>query len=73
MGHGSSNLTGRAGNSEIFRAISGHDAGAIICFVADENVSQVGNLPDPTLIHDTHIEYFRNQIELATVAGVERI
>ena len=67
------NLTGREGSGEIFQAIAGHDAGAIICFVAGENVREVGDLPDPSEIHDIQIEYFRHQIELATSAGVERI
>jgi dihydropteroate synthase len=72
-GAGVINLTGHAGSREIFQSIARHGAGVIICFVAGENVREVGDLPDPALIHDIQIEYFRRQLELATSAGVERI
>jgi dihydropteroate synthase len=67
------NLTGREGSREIFEAIASHGAGVIICFVAGDNVRDAGDLPDPTLIHGIQLEYFRDQVELATSAGVERI
>lgn len=67
------NLTGREGSREIFQAVAKHDAGVIICFVAGDNVREVGDLPDPLLIHEIQIEHFRRQLELATAAGVERI
>ena len=67
------NLTGHAGSPEVFRAVAEHDAGTIICFVAGENVREVGDLPDPALIHDVQMDQFRRQVELARAAGVERI
>jgi dihydropteroate synthase len=67
------NLTGHKGSPDIFRAIARHGAGTIICFVAGENVREVGELPDPALIHDIQIEHFQRQVELAVSAGVERI
>ncbi len=67
------NLTGREASREIFQAVAKQNAGVIICFVAGENVREVGDLPDPALIHDIQIEHFRRQIELATSVGVERI
>jgi len=67
------NLTGHAGSPEVFRAVAKHGAGTIICFVAGENVREVGDLPDPALIHDVQMDQFRRQVELARAAGVERI
>lgn len=67
------NLTGREGSRAIFESVARFDAGVIICFVAGDNVRDVGNLPDPASIYEFQNEYFRQQLEVATRAGVSRI
>jgi len=67
------NLTGTAGNDEMFHLVAAHDAAVIICYVQGANVREVGDFDfgaDPTtLMHD----FFARQIEAATRCGVEKI
>jgi dihydropteroate synthase len=67
------NLTGTAGSKEMFRQVADHEAAVIICYVAGQNVRQVGDFnladdPNPRL-HD----FFARQIELAQKHGVKKI
>ena len=57
----------------IRKGVAAHQAGVIICFVAGDNVREVGDLPDPATIHDIQMRYFSEQLELASAAGVSRI
>jgi dihydropteroate synthase len=67
------NLTGTAASAEMFQMVAAHDAGVIICYVAGQNVREVGDFdltgdPIPMLY-----EFFARQIELARQNGVQRI
>jgi dihydropteroate synthase len=67
------NLTGTTGSEELFRMVAAHDAAVIICYVAGNNVREVGDLdlsgdPIPLLK-----EFFARQIELAQRCGVQKI
>src|SRR5579859_6643423 len=66
------NLTG-LGNQELFRMVAANGAAAIICYVQGQNVRQVGDFDfgsDPiALMHD----FFAQQIELASSAGLTKI
>ncbi|MHB8521406.1 MAG: dihydropteroate synthase [Limisphaerales bacterium] len=67
------NLTGTDESGDIFRMITAHDAGLILCHVQGQNVREVGDLDldgDPI---ETMREYFARQIESATRNGVEKI
>jgi dihydropteroate synthase len=67
------NLTGTAGSAEIFKMVAAHDAAVVICYVAGENVREVGDYDlsaDPIpLLRD----FFARQIELAQHNGVQKI
>ena len=67
------NLTGTEASADIFRMVAAHEAGVIICYVAGNNVREVGDFdlngdPIPLLY-----EFFARQIELARTNGVVRI
>jgi len=67
------NLTGTAGSRENFTLVAAHDAAVIICFVAGNNVREVGDFdlsadPIPKLR-----EFFARQIEMAQRCGVKKI
>jgi dihydropteroate synthase len=67
------NLTGTRAAGRIYRLVAAHDAAVIICFVAGNNVREVGDLdlqadPIPRLR-----EFFARQIDLARRQGVEKI
>ena len=67
------NLTGTAGDGEMYRLVAAHDAAVIICFVEGNNVREVG---DFTLSEDPTVrlrEYFAREIDLATRCGVKKI
>ena len=67
------NLTGTAGNEEIYRLAAEHGAAVIICFVQGANVREVADFDftaDPVAMMR---EYFARQIELATRAGITRV
>ena len=67
------NLTGTAGSAEMFQMVADHDAAVIICYVAGNNVRDVGDFDlstDPMpMLHD----FFARQIELAQRCGVQKI
>jgi len=67
------NLTGTTATDEIFRLVAAHEAAVIICYVAGDNVREVGDFdlsadPIPLLR-----EFFARQIEIAQRHGVEKI
>ena len=67
------NLTGTRASARMFRMVAAHDAAVIICFVAGQNVREVGDLdlradPIPMLR-----DFFARQIELAQRQGVKKI
>jgi dihydropteroate synthase len=67
------NLTGVRGSDKIYRLVAAHDAAVIICFVAGQNVREVGDLdlradPMPMLR-----DFFARQIDLAQRNGVKKI
>ena len=67
------NLTGTVAADEIFKMVAAHDAAVIICYVAGNNVREVGDFdlgadPVPRLR-----DFFLRQIEIAQRHGVEKI
>ena len=67
------NLTGSAANEEIFRMVGANGAAVIICYVQGPNVREVGDFnftEDPVALM---LDYFREQIEMATRNGVNKI
>lgn len=67
------NLTGTRGSDKIYRMVADHDAAVIICYVAGNNVREVGDFnlgadPIPMLR-----EFFARQIEIAQRNGVKKI
>lgn len=67
------NLTGTCDTAAMYREVAAHDAGVVICFVAGNNVREVDELKlgaDPiAALYD----YFAEQVDLATNAGVSRL
>ena len=64
------NLTGTADSETIYRLAAEHDAAVIVCYVAGDNVREVGNIPlddDPI---PRMAEYFPREIEKAQRCGL---
>jgi len=67
------NLTGTTATDEIFRLVAAHEAAVIICYVAGDNVREVGDF-DLSADPIPHLrEFFARQIEIAQRHGVEKI
>jgi dihydropteroate synthase len=67
------NLTGTDSTDEVFRMVAAHGAAVIICYVQGKNVREATDFEfsaDPVAMM---MDYFSQQIELASRAGVERI
>ena len=67
------NLTGTAGNDELYRLAAAHDAAVILCYVQGDNVREVGDFnlkADPIPLMR---EFFSRQIETAQRHGVTKI
>jgi len=66
------NLTGTANSETIYRLAAEHDAAVIVCYVAGDNVREVGNIP----IDDDPIprmaDYFSREIEMAERCGLAK-
>jgi len=67
------NLTGTRGSDKIYRMVADHDAAVIICYVAGNNVREVGDFdlkadPIPMLR-----DFFGRQIDIAQRSGVKKI
>ena len=73
--HGASviNLTGRPQGSDLYRAVARHQAGVIICYTAGKDARDDVDLPDRDRLVMDQLSYFRDQLDLALVAGAERI
>ena len=67
------NLTGTAGNEELYRMVAANGAAVIICYVQGRNVREVADFDfsaDPVVLMR---DYFARQIEAAQRQGVEKI
>ena len=67
------NLTGTVGSEEMYRLVAAHEAAVIICYVQGANVREVAEFDlaaDPVALMR---DFFAEQIDLATRAGVKRI
>ena len=66
------NLTGTIDSEAIYRHAAGHDAAVIVCYVAGDNVRDVGDIP----LDDDPIprmsDYFSREIEMAGRCGLTR-
>jgi dihydropteroate synthase len=67
------NLTGTAGNDELFRMVAAHDAAVILCYVQGKNVREVADFDFGTDPIEMMRGYFVRQIEIAQCNGVEKI
>jgi dihydropteroate synthase len=65
------NLTGS--DPKLYSVAAAHDAAAIICYVQGPNVREVGDFSAKDDVIATMYEYFAQQTELATGAGVKKI
>jgi len=67
------NLTGTAGNKDLYRMVADHEAAVIICYVQGPNVREVGDFQ----LHEDPIpmmyDYFARELEQATRSGVTRL
>lgn len=67
------NLTGRIDDPSLYEAIARHEAGVILCYTPGGTARSVDELPSPEVLVDEQLMFFRERIEMATAAGVERI
>jgi dihydropteroate synthase len=67
------NLTGRIDEPSFYEAIARHRAGLIICYTPGETARSDDELPAAGVIVERQLRFFRERIELATAAGVDRI
>jgi dihydropteroate synthase len=72
-GAGVINLTGRVDEPELYEAIARHDAGLILCYTPGETARSTDQLPSADVLIDEQMAFFRQRLDLATSAGVERI
>lgn len=66
------NLTGTADSEAIYRLAAAHDAAVVVCYVAGDNVRDVGGIPlddDPI---PRMAEYFAREIETAERCGLAK-
>lgn len=67
------NLTGRIDEPRFYEAIARHEAGLILCYTPGETARSRDELPTADVIIDEQMTFFRERLELATSAGIERI
>lgn len=67
------NLTGTAGDDEMFRMVAAHDAAVILCHVQGSNVRDVGDFQPGADPLKTMLDHFEPRIESARRQGVEKI
>ncbi len=72
-GAGVINLTGRVDEPELYEAIARHEAGLILCYTPGETARSDDELPSADVLIEEQLAFFRQRLELATSAGVERI
>ncbi|MEM7021471.1 MAG: dihydropteroate synthase [Pseudomonadota bacterium] len=75
LGRGASviNLTGRMDNQDVYRAVARNQAGVIICYTAGRDARDDVPLPSEEELFKSQIAFFREQLEFALSAGVERL
>ena len=66
------NLTGTIDSEAVYRHAAGHDAAVIVCYVAGDNVRDVGDIPldDDPIPRMT--DYFSREIETAGRCGLAK-
>ena len=67
------NLTGRVDDPALYESIARHGAGLILCYTPGETARSTDELPSPDVLIEEQMAFFRDRLELATSAGVERI
>lgn len=67
------NLTGTRASDKIYRLVAAHNAAVIICFVAGNNVREVGDFDLQADLIPMLRDFFARQIEIARRNGVEKI
>ena len=72
-GAGVVNLTGRVDEPELYEAIARHGAGLILCYTPGETARSADALPAADVLIEEQLTFFRQRLELATSAGIERI
>jgi len=72
-GAGVINLTGRIDDPAFYEMIARHDAGLILCYTPGNNARSRDELPTADGLVERQLAFFRERLELATAAGVERI
>ena len=72
-GAGIINLTGRIDDPDFYAMIAEHQAGLVLCYTPGENARSRDELPTSDVIIERQLAFFRERLELATNAGIERI
>lgn len=72
-GAGVVNLTGRVDDLELYESIARHEAGLILCYTPGETARSHDELPSADVLIEEQMTFFRERLELATSAGIERI
>ncbi len=72
-GAGVINLTGRIDDPAFYAMIAKHEAGIILCYTPGENARSRDELPSSDVLVERQLEFFRERLELASRAGIERI
>jgi dihydropteroate synthase len=72
-GAGVINLTGRVDEPELYETIARHEAGLILCYTPGETARSPDELPSADVLIEEQLAFFRQRLELASSAGVERI
>jgi dihydropteroate synthase len=67
------NLTGRVDDPALYEAIARKRSGLILCYAPGDTARSTDELPAADEIVDAQMAYFRDRLELATSAGIERI
>ena len=72
-GAGVVNLTGRIDDRTFYENIAKHAAGLILCYTPGDNARSSDDLPPPEALIEQQMHFFRERLQLATEAGIERI
>jgi dihydropteroate synthase len=67
------NLTGTEQSAEMYTLAQAHEAAVIICYVEGTNVREVGDFRLDGAVISRMEEYFKNEIDRATGAGLQKI
>ena len=72
-GAGVINLTGRIDDPAFYEEIAKHAAGLILCYTPGDNARSSDELPPAEELIERQLGFFRERLQLATDAGIERI